>query len=69
MIEALDGPEPAVQPIAPAQQVSLVMAELKAQLLSRLEALPLAPVQRKELARQVARLVDQAAGRLRAARD
>ncbi len=65
MVEVLDEPDPAGQATGPGEAVGFVMNELRNKLLSRLEDLPLAPEQRKELAQQVALLVDQAAGRLR----
>ncbi len=69
MVEVLDGPEPANQANSPAESLSRVMEELRNELLSRLETLPLPPEHGKELARQVDLLVDQAAGRLRSTFD
>ena len=65
MVEVLDGPAPSGHAKEPAEPVGPVMEELRNKLLSRVEALPLAPGQRKELAQQVGLLVDQAASRLR----
>ncbi len=65
MVEMLDGSDPAGQAKGPAEPVDLVMEELRNKLLSRLEALPLAPEQRKELVQQVGLLLNQAASRLR----
>jgi len=64
MIEVLEGPVPADQAHTQTEPVSLIMEELRNNLLSRLETLPLTPEQRKELAQQVGLLVDQATGRL-----